>query len=100
MCLLWLRQPGATTGAWINPLPDETGYGRFNSVPRSLSAPGVFLVFQLTTTNSQLPTALPLRELEPRSRALLPVLLAFLATRIAGDESLALERLPQLRVKL
>src|SRR5208283_2027449 len=43
---------------------------------------------------------LPLRELEASACALLSVLLAFLAARVAGDESLGLERLAQLRVEL
>src|SRR5208283_6226887 len=50
-------------------------------------------------TSYRLASALALRELEPLSRALLAVLLAFLLARIASHQSFGLEQLAQLRVE-
>src|ERR1700722_8229759 len=54
----------------------------------------------LVSRISHLRSGLPLRELEASASALLAVLLAFLAARIACDHTVGLQRLAQLNVEL
>src|SRR5580658_4799548 len=75
-------------------------------VVRRGSRVGIFCIQPLADISNppfwrlETPTRLALAELEPATRALLTVLLAFLHTRVPGQKSVLAQRRTQLRVQL